>query len=93
MLYSTSRFFMYDFWYNHIKRKYPRDRAKLCYTDTDLFETEDIYWDSDLYDYPEDHPSNTWKTPARPMDKSPDGSCELKSKKVIGKWKDEFAET
>ena len=27
---------MYEFWYDNIKRK-NRDRAKLCYTDTDRF--------------------------------------------------------
>ena len=37
---------MYEFWYNYIKPKY-RDRAKICYIDTDSFViyiiTEDFY--------------------------------------------------
>ena len=39
---------MYKFWYDYIKPKY-KDRAKLCYTDTDSFVihiiTEDFYKD------------------------------------------------
>ena len=37
---------MYEFWYDYIKSKY-KDKAKLCYMDTDSFiihiETEDFY--------------------------------------------------
>src|SRR5947207_1121213 len=55
---DLSKYYKYDFWYNHIKRKYGK-RARLCYTDTDSFiieiETEDIYADmikdADLYDF------------------------------------------
>ena len=85
---------MYDFWYNHIKRKYG-DHAKLCYTDTDLLiikiETEDIYVDmvkdSDLYNfsnYPKGHPLLE-KLPPDQWIIQPDSSHELKNKKVIGK--------
>ena len=39
---------MYEFWYDYIKLKY-RDKARLCYTDTDSLviyvETEDFYKD------------------------------------------------
>ncbi|PKY32432.1 hypothetical protein RhiirB3_450608 [Rhizophagus irregularis] len=60
---DLSKYYMYDFWYNFIKRKY-RDQAKLCYTDTDslIIEIEndtDMIEDADLYDfsdYPEEHP-------------------------------------
>ena len=33
---DISKTLMYEFWYDYIKPKY-RDRAKLCYTDTDSF--------------------------------------------------------
>lgn len=63
---NRSKVHMYDFWYNHIKKKYG-DKAQLCYTDTDSFlylvETEDVYADmkadSHLYgfsDYTKDRP-------------------------------------
>ena len=45
---DISKTLMYRFWYNQIKPKY-RDRAKLCYMDTDSFvihiKTEDSYKD------------------------------------------------
>ena len=33
---DISKMLMYKFWYDYIKPKY-KDRAKLCYTDTDSF--------------------------------------------------------
>ena len=43
---DISKTFMYEFWYDYSKPKY-RDRAKLCYMDTDSFVihiiTEDFY--------------------------------------------------
>ena len=45
---DISKTLMYEFWYDYTKPKY-RDRAKLCYTDTDSFiihiKTEDFYRD------------------------------------------------
>ena len=43
---DISKMLIYQFWYDNIKPKY-RDRAKLCYMDTDSFiiyiKTEDFY--------------------------------------------------
>ena len=45
---DISKILMYEFWYDYIKLKY-RDKARLCYTDTDSLvihiETEDFYKD------------------------------------------------
>ena len=45
---DISKTLMYEFWYCYIKPKY-KDRAKLCYMDTDSFvihiKTEDFYKD------------------------------------------------
>jgi hypothetical protein len=91
---------MYDFWYNHIKQKYG-DKAKLCYTDTDLFiieiEIDDVYADMiedtnlyDFSDYLEDHPLLE-KLPSDQWVTRPDGIREQKNMKVIGKWRGENA--
>jgi hypothetical protein len=79
---DLSKLFMYDFYYNKIKKRYA-DKAQLLYTDTDslllLVETPNIYDDMledaqyyDTSDYPEDHKLYS-KT----------------NKKVVGKFKDE----
>ena len=45
---DISKMLMYEFWYDYIKPKY-KDKAKLCYMDTDSFaiyiKTEDFYED------------------------------------------------
>ena len=45
---DISKTLMYEFWYDYIKPKY-KDKAKLCYTDTDNFVihifTEDFFED------------------------------------------------
>ena len=83
---DISKTLMYEFWYDYIKPKY-RDRASLCYMDTDSFViyviTEDFYediandverwFDTSNYDYND----------KRPL---PIG----KNKKVIGLFKDEL---
>lgn len=63
---DLSKYFMYDFYYNHLRKEYG-DRCTLLNTDTDSLllkiETEDIYQDmaknADFYDtsdYPTTHP-------------------------------------
>ncbi|CAG8637950.1 8254_t:CDS:2 [Ambispora gerdemannii] len=62
---DLSKYYMYDFWYGYLKKKYG-DRVKLLYTDTDSLiieiEMENIYQDMiddcdlfDFSDYPKDH--------------------------------------
>src|SRR4051794_21562401 len=86
---DLSKYYMYEFWYHHIKQRYG-DRANLCYTDTDSLiieiETENVFndmiEDKELYDfsdYPKDHPVRI----------AVGEEHIAKNKKVIGKWKDE----
>ena len=77
---------MYEFWYNYIKPKY-RDKARLCYKDTDSFiiniETEDSYKDiaNDVERWFD--ASNYDKNDKKPL---PIGE----NKKVMGLFKDEL---
>jgi hypothetical protein len=79
---DLSKYRMYDFWYNHLKRLYG-EKAQLLYTDTDslLYKvgTENVYEDMrqhaeeyDFSDYPKDHPCYS-----------------VENKKVVGKFKEE----
>ena len=49
---DISKTLMYEFWYDYVKPKY-KDKAKLCYTDTDSFVinifTEDFFEDINNY--------------------------------------------
>ena len=81
---DVSKILMYEFWYDHIKRKY-RDRSKLCYTDTDSFivyiKTEDFfeYISNDV---------ERWFDTSNYNDKRP--LPIGKNKKVPGLFKDEL---
>ena len=83
---DISKIRMYKFWYNYVNPKY-RDRAKLCYTDTDSFiiyiKTEDFFEDisNDIERWFDT--SNYDKNDKRPL---PIG----KNKKVPGLFKDEL---
>ena len=80
---ETSKLYMYQFWYDHLKNKY-NNKVELIYTDTDSLiiqvETNDIYKDmldnKNLYDfseYPKNHPN-----------------YNIKNKTVLMKFKDEM---
>ena len=79
---------MYEFWYDYVKPKY-KDKAKLCYMDTDSFVinifTEDFFEDinNDVERWFDT--SNYDKNDKRPL---PMGM----NKKVIGMFKDELGE-
>ncbi|CAJ0908487.1 3672_t:CDS:2, partial [Entrophospora sp. SA101] len=95
---DLSKYYMYDFWYSYLKKKYG-DKVKLLYTDTDSLiieiETENIYQDMindcDLFDF-SDYPKEHWVVKNLPEDQwiiNEEGKRVLKNTKVIGKWKDE----
>ena len=83
---DISKTLMYEFWYDYVKPKY-KDKAKLCYMDTDSFviyiKTEDFY--KDIANNVERwfDTSNYDENDERPL---PIG----KNKKVIGLFKDEL---
>ena len=74
----------YEFWYDYIKPKY-RDKAKLCYMDTDSFiihiKTKDFYKDI-AYDFEKVFDTSNYKI----YRSLPRGM----NKKVIGLMKDEL---
>ena len=82
---DLSKTIMYEFHYNYMKRKYPDDKLKLCYMDTDSLiysiKTEDFY--KDIADDIETRFDTSGYIPDRPL---PVG----KNKKVIGLMKDEL---
>ena len=71
---------IYEFWHEYVKSKY-REKAKLCYMDTDNFivyiKTEDIYKDIEI-----SFDTSNYEL-ERPLPKG-------KNKKVIGLIKDEL---
>ena len=83
---DISKTLMYEFWYDYIKPKY-KDKAKLCYMDTDSFVinifTEDFFEDinNDVERWFD--PSNYDKNNKRPRQTG-------MNKKVIGMFKDEL---
>ena len=83
---DISKTLMYEFWYDYIKPKYG-DNARLCYMDTDSFimhiKTKDFYRDIALDVDRWFDTSNYDKKRNRPL-------LIGKSKKVIGKFKDEL---
>ena len=80
---------MDEFWYDYIKPKY-RDKARLCYTDTDSFimhiKTDDFYKDIN-------NDVDKWFDTSN-YDKNDNRPLEIgKKKKVLGKFKDEIGGT
>ena len=53
---ELSKYIMYDFWYNHIKKEFG-DRVKLIYTDTDslVFEVTMVNEKQDIYEFVYNH--------------------------------------
>ena len=88
---DLSKLLMYDFFYNYLKPKFG-DRVKLIYTDTDSFvlfiKTNDLDTellpDLDKFDTSEYPTNHIFRT------QHPDKDC---NKKVIGKFKNEMAES
>ena len=83
---DISKTLMYEFWYNYIKPKY-RDKARLCYMDTDSFviyiKTEDFQKDiaNDI---------ERWFDTSNYDEKDERQLSVGKNKKVIGLFKDEL---
>ena len=93
---ELSKLRMYDFHYNFVKKLYPGDMSKLCFTDTDSFlyllKTKDIYRDMmlkhhDLFDFSnfnDNHPCFEGMTADEVH------TIKEKNKKVLGRFKDEL---
>ena len=88
---DLSKLHMYDFHYNYIKLKYPDEKSKLMFTDTDfltyLIKTDDVYEDMlndnhlfDFSDYPDDHPC------FQSLNQIEIQNIKKKNKKIIGKF-------
>ena len=81
---DLSKEFMYRFHYGYIKEKYPEERSKLLFTDTDsltyIIQTEnvfeDFYRDKELFDFSDYDETSRY--------------FNVENKKVIGKMKDEM---
>ena len=81
---ELSKVLMYDYHYNHIKRKYKDGKVNLMFSDTDSLlyeiETDDIYkdleQDKDMYDFSDYPPDHFLQSDV--------------NKKKIGKFKDEL---
>ena len=82
---DISKILIYEFWFDYIKPKY-RDKAKLCYMDTDSFiihiKTKDFYNDITNDVEKQFDTSNYDKNDKRPL--------PIGKKKVIGMFKDEL---
>ena len=80
---DLSKWLMYDFYYNHLKKTYG-NLVKMCYTDTDSViihvTTADI--STDMLQNLDDYDTSNYP-PSHPL-------FSVKNKKVIGKFKDEL---
>ena len=94
-VFELSKLFMYQFYYDYIKKTYPGDKSKLCMTDTDSFileiETEDLYKDMlsnhELFDfsgYSSEH------SMFQGLSTEDIKNLREKNRKVLGKMKDEM---
>ena len=90
---ELSKLLMYEFHYDYMKQKYPGEKSKLCFTDTDSLlyriESDDIYKDMmedhehfDFSGYKDDHSMFDGKTQEEIK------YLKQKNKMVIGKMKD-----
>ena len=84
LILDISETLMYDFHHNYIKKKYPNDKSKLLFTDTDsltyTIRTDDLYHDMYIdkskFDFSAYPPESIY--------------CNTENKKKIGKMKDEM---
>ena len=94
-VFELSKLFMYQFYYDYIKKTYPGEKSTLCMTDTDSFileiETEDIFKDMlenhELFDfsgYSSEH------SMFHGLSSEVIKNLKEKNKKVLGKMKDEM---
>ena len=92
---ELSKLWMYKFHYDHVKKIYPDDESKLCFTDTDSFlyrlKTQNVHKDMlhhhELFDFSNFNPSHQCFSQMNPEDIQ---HIMSKNKKVLGKFKDEL---